>query len=61
MPVLQFKGKTAIECYHHTALDLAETRGRFSGRVFRFQVLDEGEYTDRDWRDDLKKLLESAV
>ena len=20
MPVLQFKGKTAIECYHHTVL-----------------------------------------
>ena len=29
--------------------------------TFRFQVLDEGEYTDRDWRDDLKKLLESAM
>ena len=23
--------------------------------------LDEGEYTDRDWKDDLKKLLESVV
>ena len=33
----------------------------FQDETFRFQVLDEGEYTDRDWRDDLKKLLESAV
>ncbi len=33
----------------------------FQDETFRFQVLDEGEYTDRDWQDDLKKLLESAV
>ena len=33
----------------------------FHDETFRFQVLDEGEYTDRDRRDDLKKLLESAV
>jgi len=33
----------------------------FQDETFRFQVLDEGEYTDRDWRADLKKLLESAV
>ncbi len=33
----------------------------FEDETFRFQVLDEGEYTDRDWRDDLKKLLESTV
>jgi len=33
----------------------------FEDETFRFQVLDEGEYTDRDWRDNLKKLLESAV
>ena len=32
----------------------------FQDETFRFQVLDEGEYTDRDWRDDLKKLLESG-
>jgi type III restriction enzyme len=32
----------------------------FEDETFRVQVLDEGEYTDRDWRDDLKKLLESA-
>lgn len=32
----------------------------FQDDTFRFQVLDEGEYADRDWREDLKKLLESA-
>jgi len=32
----------------------------FEDETFRVQVLDEGEYTDRDWRDDLKKLLEST-
>lgn len=32
----------------------------FEDSTFRFQVLDEGEYADRDWKDDLKKLLESA-
>ena len=33
----------------------------FQDETFRFQVLDEGEYKDRDWQVDLKKLLESAV
>jgi hypothetical protein len=33
----------------------------FEDETFRFQVLDEGKYTDRDWRDDLKKMLESAI
>jgi len=33
----------------------------FEDEIFCFQVLDEREYTDRGWRDDLKKLLESAV
>ena len=33
----------------------------FQDETFRFQVLDEGEYADRDWRDELKKLLDSAV
>jgi type III restriction enzyme len=33
----------------------------FEDETFRVQVLDEGEYTDRDWKDDLKKLLESAA
>lgn len=30
----------------------------FENHQFRFQVLDEGEYADRDWRDELKKLLD---
>ena len=29
----------------------------FKDQTFRFQVLDEGDYEDRDWRDDLKRLL----
>jgi hypothetical protein len=33
----------------------------FEDETFRVQVLDEREYTDRDLKDDLKKLLESAV
>ena len=33
----------------------------FEDETFRVQVLDEGEYADRDWRDDLKKLLDAAV
>jgi len=32
----------------------------FAGHTFRFQVLDEGEYADRDWRDELKRLLEDS-
>ena len=62
MPVLQFKGKTAIECYHHTVPHTwQKLAADFEDETFRFQVLDEGEYKDRDWQDDLKKLLESAV
>ena len=33
----------------------------FQDETFRFQVLDEGEYADKDWQDDLRKLLESSV
>lgn len=33
----------------------------FENETFRFQVLDEGEYEDRDWRDDLKKFLEEPA
>jgi len=33
----------------------------FQDETFRFQVLDEGEYKDRDLQSDIKKLLESAV
>ena len=31
----------------------------FQDETFRFQVLDEGEYADKDWHDDLQKFLES--
>jgi len=31
----------------------------FENHEFRFQILDEGDYADRDWRDDLRKLLET--
>jgi type III restriction enzyme len=30
----------------------------FKDNTFRVQVLDEGEYADRDWKDELKRLLE---
>ncbi|MDE2320470.1 MAG: hypothetical protein KGL31_00905 [candidate division NC10 bacterium] len=40
---------------------LRNDAGDFRDETFRFQVLDEGEYADRDWRDTLKKLLDSAV
>lgn len=33
----------------------------FQDQTFRFQILDEGEYEDRDWRDDLKSLLEQSA
>jgi type III restriction enzyme len=33
----------------------------FEDHRFRFQVLDEGEYADRNWREDLKHLLDSAT
>lgn len=29
----------------------------FEGDQFRFQVLDEGEYADRDWKDELRQVL----
>jgi len=62
MPVFHFKGKTAIECYPHTVPHTwQKLAADFEDETFRFQILDEGEYTDRDWRDDLKKLLESTV
>ena len=32
----------------------------FQDETFRFQVLDEGEYEDRDWRDDMRKFLEDS-
>lgn len=33
----------------------------FQDEQFRFQVLDEGDYRDRDWRDELKRQLAQAV
>jgi hypothetical protein len=30
----------------------------FENQQSRFQVLDEGDYADQDWRDNLKNLLE---
>ncbi len=32
----------------------------FADHTFRFQILDEGDYTDRDWKDDLRRLLEET-
>lgn len=31
----------------------------FRDRQFRFQILDEGEYEDKDWHEDLKKILDA--
>jgi type III restriction enzyme len=33
----------------------------FADQTFRVQVLDEGEYQDRDWRADLRKALETVT
>jgi type III restriction enzyme len=33
----------------------------FQDETSRFQVLDEGEYEDKDWRDDLKRVLEEPI
>lgn len=33
----------------------------FENHTFRFQVLDEGEYADRDWRGELQRLLDDGV
>ena len=32
----------------------------FENHTFRFQILDQGDYTDRDWRDELKRLLDAG-
>jgi hypothetical protein len=32
----------------------------FQDQTFRVQVLDEGEYEDRDWKADLKKMLDGT-
>jgi type III restriction enzyme len=56
--------------YKRSVADYFEKTGRkvswqqlaeeFADHTFRFQVLDEGEYADRDWREDLKKMLNSS-
>jgi len=33
----------------------------FESQQFRFQVLDEGDYEDKDWKDELKRLLEAPL
>lgn len=33
----------------------------FESHQFRFQVLDEGDYEDKDWQDELKQLLEAPL
>ncbi|MCI0379589.1 MAG: DEAD/DEAH box helicase family protein [Gemmataceae bacterium] len=33
----------------------------FESHQFRFQILDEGDYEDRDWRDELKRQLEAPL
>ncbi len=33
---------------------------QFAQHKFRFHVLDEGEYADRDWRDDLQRMLDAG-
>jgi hypothetical protein len=47
--------------YVQILVELQKLPKDFEDETFRFQVLDEGEYTDRDWRDDLKKLLEATA
>jgi type III restriction enzyme len=33
----------------------------FAEQTFRFQILDEGDYADRDWREELRRLLDQPV
>lgn len=33
----------------------------FESHQFRFQILDEGDYEDKDWRDELKRLLQMPL
>ena len=73
--VLESKGKhlkgNEDTNYKRSVADYFERAGRkvtwqqlgeeFEDHTFRFQILDEGEYADRDWRDDLRKLLEAPI
>ena len=69
--VLETKGKhlkgSEDTTYKRSVADYFEQTGRevpwqklgeeFESHRFRFQILDEGDYADRDWRDALKELL----
>jgi type III restriction enzyme len=71
--VLESKGKhlkgSEDTAYKRKVASFFEKAGRkvpwqklgedFENNQFRFQILDEGDYSDRDWRDDLKRLLDS--
>jgi type III restriction enzyme len=73
--LLESKGKhlkgSHDTSYKRSVADYFERTGRkvkwqelgeeFDDHQFRFQILDEGEYTDRNWREDLKRLLEAPV
>jgi type III restriction enzyme len=71
--VLETKGKhlkgSEDTTYKRSVASYFEKTGRkvpwqklaeeFESHRFRFQILDEGDYADRDWRDELKQLLEA--
>jgi len=71
--VLEGKGKhlkgNEDTSYKRSVADYFEKTGRkvpwqqlgeeSESHQFRFQVLDEGDYADRDWREALKQLLEA--
>jgi hypothetical protein len=73
--VLDSKGKhlvgNADTNYKRSVAGFFERAGRevpwqqlgeeFANHTFRFQILDEGEYADRDWKDELRKLLENGT
>ncbi len=33
----------------------------FAEHTFRFQILDEGDYADRDWKEELRRLLDEPA
>lgn len=61
----------AIQGYKRSVAEYFEKIGRkvswqklgedFQDQTSRFEVLDEGEYEDRDWQDDLKRFLEESA
>jgi len=58
MPVLQFKGKTAVQDYHHVVPHHTLVPDEKLS-LFRFQVLDQGK-SHYEWEADLKKLLSAS-